>query len=57
MYAVLNILTKIAAEGVKAPWAPTVPNFGLSAGMLSAPNPPVAVYALPRYRYTMASAV
>ena len=51
------MLTKIAADGVKAPSTPTVPNFGRSAGRLSAPNAPVTVYALPTYRMTMATAV
>ena len=57
MNAVLSMLTKMAADGVKAPLAPTVPNLGRRAATLSAPKGPVAVYALPRYRVTMARAV
>ena len=57
MNAVLNILMKIAAEGVRAPEAPTEPNLGRRAATLSAPKTPVAVYALPRYRMAIARAV
>lgn len=55
--AVLNILTKIAADGVRAPEAPTVPKLGRRAATLSAPKVPLAAYALPRYRIVIARAV
>ena len=41
--AVLSILTKIATDGVAAPAAPIVPNFGRNEIGLSVPNPPVAL--------------
>mmetsp|Transcript_35577 Transcript_35577/g.86098 ORF Transcript_35577/g.86098 Transcript_35577/m.86098 type:complete len:268 (+) Transcript_35577:674-1477(+) len=57
MYAVLNMPTKIAAEGVRTPPAPTVPNDGRRATGKSFPNLPVATYALPKYRTIIATAV